>query len=198
MQQRMNTNWPETFHKIYSLVTWSWLRRRNVSLIQKGDNFTNFKASLLVWIKNGHVFQNNSSLVHISCVLSFIFKLCYTYLCFNRSVWRKSFLTSKVRINGLSQRGRPPMLPSVLHCCTVSVPYLIWFQKYVFHLLFYFQQRHFSFLQNLLVIIFNPKEPELLGGVFFGEMKFPLLNYLSNEDHSISYESWDDQLTFET
>ena len=128
------------------------LRRRNVSLIQKGDNFTNFKASLLVWIKNGHVFQNNSSLVNISCVLSFIFKLCYTYLCFNRSVWRKSFLTSKVRINGLSQRGRPPMLPSVLHCCTVSVPYLIWFQKYVFHLLFYFQQRHFSFLQNLLVI----------------------------------------------
>ena len=30
---------------------------------------------------------------------------------------------------------------------------------------------------------------ELLGGVLFGEMKFVLLNFLSNEDLSISYES---------
>ena len=36
---------------------------------------------------------------------------------------------------------------------------------------------------------FNPKRPRLLGGVLFGEMKFVLSNFLSNEDLSISYES---------
>ena len=35
----------------------------------------------------------------------------------------------------------------------------------------------------------NPKRPELLRGVLFGEMKFVLSNFLSNEDLSISYES---------
>ena len=33
---------------------------------------------------------------------------------------------------------------------------------------------------------------------FFGEMKFALSNFLSTEDLSISYESWDVQLTFDT
>jgi hypothetical protein len=36
---------------------------------------------------------------------------------------------------------------------------------------------------------FNPKRCGLLGGVLFGEMKFVLSNFLSNEDLSISYES---------
>jgi hypothetical protein len=112
-------------------------------------------------------FQNNSS-------LEFIFHAFYhsssnfATLCFNRSVWRKSFLTSKVRINALSQRGRPPMLPSVLHCCTVSVPHLIWFQKYVpmqFHLLCYFQQRHFSFFTNLNLNLWLLLKPNVRDGL---------------------------------
>ena len=36
---------------------------------------------------------------------------------------------------------------------------------------------------------FNPKRCGLFGGVLFGEMKFVLSNFLSNEDLSISYES---------
>ena len=43
-------------------------------------------------------------------------------------------------------------------------------------------------------ILLNPKRCGLLGGVFFGEMKFVLSNFLSNEDLSISYV----QLTFNT
>ena len=35
----------------------------------------------------------------------------------------------------------------------------------------------------------NPKWCRLFGGVLFGEMKFVLSNFLSNEDLSISYES---------
>ena len=35
------------------------------------------------------------------------------------------------------------------------------------------------------------------GRFFFGEMKFVLSNFLSSEDLSISYESWDVQLTFD-
>ena len=45
---------------------------------------------------------------------------------------------------------------------------------------------------------FNPKRWGLLAGVFFGEMKFVLSNFLSNENLSSSYESWDVQLTFDT
>jgi hypothetical protein len=37
----------------------------------------------------------------------------------------------------------------------------------------------------------NPKRCGLFGGVLFGEMKFFLSNFLSNEDLSISYESLD-------
>jgi hypothetical protein len=33
---------------------------------------------------------------------------------------------------------------------------------------------------------------------FFVEMKFAVSNFLSNEDLSILYESWDVQLTFDT
>ena len=44
----------------------------------------------------------------------------------------------------------------------------------------------------------NPKIPGLFWGVLFGEMKFVLSNCLSSEDLSISYESWDVQLTFDT
>jgi hypothetical protein len=36
---------------------------------------------------------------------------------------------------------------------------------------------------------FNPKRCGLFGGVLFGEMKFVLSNFLSNEDLIISYES---------
>ena len=36
------------------------------------------------------------------------------------------------------------------------------------------------------------------GKCFIEEMKFVFLNFLSNEDLSISYESWDIQLTFDT
>ena len=43
----------------------------------------------------------------------------------------------------------------------------------------------------------NPKWCGLLGGVLFGEMKFVLSIFLSNEDLSISYKSWDVQLTFD-
>ena len=46
--------------------------------------------------------------------------------------------------------------------------------------------------------LFNPKNCGLLGGVFFGETKFVLSNFLSNEDLSILYESWDVQLAFDT
>ena len=46
--------------------------------------------------------------------------------------------------------------------------------------------------------VLNPKWCGLLGGVLFGEMKFVLSNFLSNEDLSISNESWDVQLTFDT
>ena len=35
----------------------------------------------------------------------------------------------------------------------------------------------------------NPKKQGLLGGVFFGEMKFALSIFFSNEDLSISYKS---------
>jgi hypothetical protein len=42
---------------------------------------------------------------------------------------------------------------------------------------------------SLFSVVFNPKRCGLFGGVFFGEMKFTLLNFLSNEDLSISYES---------
>jgi hypothetical protein len=35
----------------------------------------------------------------------------------------------------------------------------------------------------------NPKRCGLFGGVLFGEMKFVLSSFLSNEDLSISYES---------
>ena len=51
---------------------------------------------------------------------------------------------------------------------------------------------------NQDVLLFNPKNCGLLGGVFFGETKFALSNFLSNEDLSSSYESWDVQLTFDT
>ena len=34
----------------------------------------------------------------------------------------------------------------------------------------------------------NPKRPGLLEGVLFGEMKFVLSNFLSNEDLSILYK----------
>ena len=44
----------------------------------------------------------------------------------------------------------------------------------------------------------NPKRPGLFWGVLFGEMKFVLSNFLSNENLSISYKSWDVQLTFDT
>ena len=44
---------------------------------------------------------------------------------------------------------------------------------------------------------FNPKRPGLFWGVLFGEMKFVLSKFLSNENLSISYESWDVQLTFD-
>ena len=44
----------------------------------------------------------------------------------------------------------------------------------------------------------NPLRPEWPGRSFLGEMKFVLSNFLSNEDLSISYESWDFQLTFDT
>ena len=44
----------------------------------------------------------------------------------------------------------------------------------------------------------NPKRPGLLGGVLFGEMKFVLSNFCSSEDISISNESCDVQLTFDT
>ena len=37
-----------------------------------------------------------------------------------------------------------------------------------------------------------------MGGVLFREMKFVLSNFLSNEDLSISYDSWDDHLSFDT
>ena len=40
-----------------------------------------------------------------------------------------------------------------------------------------------------LQYILNPKNCGLLGGVFFGETKFVLSNFLSNEDLSSSYES---------
>ena len=49
-----------------------------------------------------------------------------------------------------------------------------------------------------LSMYFNPKTRGLLGSIFFGEMKFALSNFLSDEDLSISYESWDVQLTFDT
>ena len=42
---------------------------------------------------------------------------------------------------------------------------------------------------NTLPTVFNPKRCGLLGGVFFGEIKFVVSNFLSNEDLSISYES---------
>ena len=41
----------------------------------------------------------------------------------------------------------------------------------------------------LLELPLNPKRCGLFGGVLFGEMKFVLSNFLSNEDLSISYES---------
>ena len=40
-----------------------------------------------------------------------------------------------------------------------------------------------------IAIALNPKNCGLLGGVFFGEMKFVLSNFLLNEDLSSSYES---------
>ena len=48
------------------------------------------------------------------------------------------------------------------------------------------------------VFSFKPKRCGLLGGVLFGKMKFVLSNFLSSEDLSISYKSWDVQLTFDT
>ena len=54
------------------------------------------------------------------------------------------------------------------------------------------------FQKNVESHHFNPKNCGLLGGVFFGETKFVLSNFLSNEDLSSSYESWDVQLTFDT
>ena len=50
--------------------------------------------------------------------------------------------------------------------------------------------------QSLLFL--NPKWCGLFGGVLFGEMKFFLSNFLSNENLSSSYESWDVLLTFDT
>ena len=47
-------------------------------------------------------------------------------------------------------------------------------------------------------LLLNPKRCGLFGGVLFREIKFVLSNFLSNEDLSISYESWDVQLTFDT
>ena len=47
-------------------------------------------------------------------------------------------------------------------------------------------------------LYFHPKRTGLLVGILFGKMKFVLSNFLSKEDLSISYESWDIQLTFDT
>jgi hypothetical protein len=45
-------------------------------------------------------------------------------------------------------------------------------------------------VKNLISVGFiNHKKCGLLGGVLFGEMKFVLSNFLSNENLSISYES---------
>ena len=64
---------------------------------------------------------------------------------------------------------------------------LNWFESYGTNenvsVFFFFLQ--FCEKTNLL----NPKRPGLLEGVLFGEMKFVLLNFLSSEDLSISYES---------
>ena len=49
-----------------------------------------------------------------------------------------------------------------------------------------------------IITALNPKKPGLFGGVRFGEMKFVLSNFLSSENLSISYKSWDVQLTFDT
>ena len=48
----------------------------------------------------------------------------------------------------------------------------------------------FIFIQANLTnhIVLNPKRCGLFGVVHFGEMKFVLSNFLSNEDLSISYE----------
>ena len=53
-------------------------------------------------------------------------------------------------------------------------------------------------MKRISELFINPKRHGLLGGVFFGEMKFVLSNFLSNEDLSISYESQDVQLSFDT
>ena len=47
-----------------------------------------------------------------------------------------------------------------------------------------------SFIMQIIrEVSLNPKRCGLFGGVLFGEMKFVLSNFLSNEDLSISYES---------
>ena len=48
----------------------------------------------------------------------------------------------------------------------------------------------------MLNLYINPLRPEWVGRSFLGETKFVLSNFLSNEDLSILYESWDLQLTF--
>ena len=48
---------------------------------------------------------------------------------------------------------------------------------------------------DCLFVILSPKEPGFLGGEFWRNDVF--LNFLSNEVHSILYESWDNQLTFD-
>ena len=45
----------------------------------------------------------------------------------------------------------------------------------------------------------NPKEPRLLGGVFFGDMKSIFTEfYFHSFKWSILYKSWDDQLPFDS
>ena len=45
------------------------------------------------------------------------------------------------------------------------------------------------YIAHEFLAILNSKTHGLLGGVFFGEIRFVLSNFLSSEDLSISYES---------